>query len=144
MSKVSIDLLFPSNSGKRKYGNIDIETLFPINNNNARFKVNMPVFDPDKLTEERENRKNELKQIYRNMLSLCLKKITNVNKMDCTDMVYEVPTKVFLYPKYNSLECLQYIEKKLRKSYLDTLIISDKSIFVSWLNVSRNKEISRD
>ena len=51
---------------------------------------------------------------------------------------------IYLYPEYYPHNCLQYIEKKLRKLYIDTLIITKNHIFISWLNVDRNKDIERE
>ena len=79
--------------------------------------------------------------MYRKLLAQCINNIQDNNDMDITDMIYSVPLYMHMQPKYDSVDCLQYIESKLRKQYLDTYIISKKEIFISWLNVEKNKEI---
>lgn len=138
MDKISIDTLFPSKSGKRKYNNVNTESLFP---NESRLNTSLPYIDSNELIEERKTKEHMIKNIYKKMLTHCINKIKTANSLDFTDIIYEVPIMVYMYPKYNSIDCLEYIEKKLRKSDIDTLILNQNNIFVTWLNVERNKKI---
>ena len=80
-------------------------------------------------------------QDYRNKIyKSCILKINN--SIDCaiTDIFYSVPCKNKEYPKYYPLECLLYIQHKLRKKNFETLIIeNDNMIFVSWNHIVNKK-----
>ena len=136
MPKISIDTLFPNE--KHKKTGLDIETIFP---KNVRSDTSLPYFNSGELYEERHKKVINLHILYRQLLSQCIDNIKNNNDMDITDMIYQVPLYMHMQPKYNSTDCLQYIESKLRKQYIDTYILSKKEIFVSWLHVEKNKEI---
>uniref|UniRef100_A0A6C0ABZ1 Uncharacterized protein n=1 Tax=viral metagenome TaxID=1070528 RepID=A0A6C0ABZ1_9ZZZZ len=137
---------------KKKYENISIETLYPKSKINKEFDVNsfntnlldIENFDTDKLIKERENREKKLKTVYKKLLGTCLHKIQILNDRDETDMVYNVPQIYYGFSKYEPFDCLTYIEKKLRKKYLDTYILSETKIFISWKNIEENKKIQKE
>ena len=136
MGKISIDTLFPD--AKYKKTPLDVETIFP---KSVRSDKSLPYFNSDELFIERHKKVINLHILYRQLLSQCIDNIKDNNDMDITDMIFQVPLYMHMQQKYNSMHCLQYIESKLRKQYLDTLIISKKEMFISWLNVEKNKEI---
>jgi hypothetical protein len=137
MDKISIDILFPDTKSKNKV--LDVETLFPygIGLNNRSY------LDVDELTYERKKKQLELHCIYKQIMEQCINEIKVKNELDQTDMMFIVPNNVFMYPKYNSIDCLKYIERKLRKQYLDTYITSHNQMFISWFNIEKNKEIDK-
>ena len=55
--------------------------------------------------------------------------------MKLTDVFYAVGDNFFGYKHYNSKKCLEYIQNKLRKKNFETLICSNKQIFISWKNI---------
>jgi hypothetical protein len=136
MGKISIDTLFPD--AKYKKTGLDIETIFP---KSIRSDASAPYFNSEELFMERHKKVINLHVLYRQLLSECIDNIRDNNDMDITDMIFPVPLYMHMQPKYDSADCLRYIESKLRKQYLDTLIISKKEIFISWLDVEKNKEI---
>ena len=136
MNKISIDTLFPEI--KYKKGGLDIETLFP---KNSRSDTSQPYFNSEEFFLKRHKKVIDLHILYRKLLSQCIDIINDNNDKDITDIVYSVPLYIYMQPKYDSLDCLKYIETKLRKQYLDTYIISKKEIFLSWLNVEQNRDI---
>ena len=83
----------------------------------------------------------ELHVLYRKYLADCISQIENCNDHDITDIIYTVPTNILTHEKYDRFDCLEYIESKLRKKYLDTYIVSDTQIFVSWVNIEINKKM---
>ena len=91
-----------------------------------------------------ENREKKLKTVYKKLLGTCLHKIQILNDRDETDMVYNVPQIYYGFSKYEPFDCLTYIEKKLRKKYLDTYILSETKIFISWKNIEENKKIQKE
>jgi len=140
MNNISIETLFPTSKGKIKNGKLDVNTLFP---EDTRLEDDV-YFDVDELANERKNKENKLKKVYRMLMEQCITKIKSANVGDYTDIIYEVPKSVYLCTGYNPHKCLLYIEKKLRKQFIDTLIITDRHLFISWLNVDRNKDIDRE
>ena len=75
---------------------------------------------------------------------MCLNKIDLANSIHKIDIIYEIPASVYRCVEYESVECLAYLEERLRKLYMDTLILSGTSIFISWSNVEGNKNSEID
>ena len=140
MNNISIETLFPSSKHKIKNGQLDVNTLFP---EDSRLNDDT-YFNVDELANERKDKENKLRKVYKTLLRQCITKAKTANSGDYTDIIFDVPKTVYLCPHYNSHKCLLYIEKKMRKLYIDTLIITERHIFISWLNVDRNKEIDRN
>lgn len=132
MGKLSVELLFPE--GKKDNKKIDINTIF-------NTQETIDTFQSEKLVKERQDELNKTKEAYKQILNTCLEKIKFLNTVDKTDFVYTIPVSYYGHRKYNTVECLKYIEKKLRKKYFDTLIISNLEIFISWENIEENKYI---
>ena len=78
--------------------------------------------------------KKKLKELYDTKYSECLIKINNGIDICITDIFFEITNGYFGYKSYNSRDCLEYIQKKLRKRNFNTLIISNTRIFISWKN----------
>ena len=140
MNNISIESLFPNSKNRIKHGTLDVNTLFPGKSNMNEDEY----FDVDELSLVRKEKDKKLKDLFKVIMKQCIDRIKTANTNDYTDIVFEVPKKIYLYPDYYPHTCLQYIEKKLRKLYIDTLIITKNHIFISWLNVDRNKEIERE
>jgi hypothetical protein len=131
--------------------NININNLFPLSN--SRSSVDKPLdvtslynFDRPQNIELEANVKEKKRIIhnrYRKITDMCLNKIKSANKINKTDIVFNIPLTVFGCHEYNSDECLDYMEYKLRKLYMDTYILSKTAIFVSWLNIENNMKDSK-
>ena len=61
-------------------------------------------------------------------------KINSAIDVNMTDIFFQVSDAHFGCKLYNSYECLNSIQEKLRKKNFDTLIISNNRIFISWKN----------
>jgi len=138
MDKLSISNLFSTNATQNK--KLDIDTLFP---RGSRINDSQPYIDVDKLTSDRKIKEKIIRDIYKKFLGSCIDKVHIYNNMDKTDMVFKVPSYVYSQPRYNNKDCMKYISKELRKVYMDTLVISDNELFVSWLNIDKNKELKK-
>lgn len=90
------------------------------------------IIEKLRISEQIEKKNNE--NLYNKKYSECLTKISNTIDIKKTDIFFEVNQSYFGYNKYNSMECLSYIQKKLRKNKFDTLIISPTIIFITWKN----------
>lgn len=139
MHSINIDNLFPRSKEKERTTpkTIDISTLFhPV----AHKDKGYVDFNVDHLLQEQQERKEKIKNEYKRIFNLCLKKIKLANKLDQKDILFDVPESVFMHTKYDPLECLLFIQERLRKLFLDTFIISINQIFISWNNVESNKK----
>jgi len=133
MDRISISNLFPSN---QDFKPLDVYSLYNTNERKTRNKININI---NRLVNLREERKKKILKEYDKIFNICLNKINLANELNKTEFIYEVPEGVFGYYDYNTLDCLKYIEDKLRKNiHVDTVILNNKSIYVSWLNIKDN------
>lgn len=136
MERLNINNMFPE-SKIREDKPLDVRSLYYSTEKRRSKKVEFKVED---ITKRWEEKRKKVVQQYKKVYNMCLNAIKNSNKMNKFDIVYEVPIAVYMCPDYSSVECLEYIEEKLKKLYLDTLIINHFSIFISWVNIKENKE----
>lgn len=130
MDKLCISNLF----GETKNDNLSIEELFdPIYSRpNVKFNVQQLI----DVQTERENKKIDA---YKRIFQKCLNKIEELHKRRITEFTYSVPLRIVGCPEYSTEECLEKIEDSLRELFMDTLIISRNTIFVTWYNIQENK-----
>lgn len=134
MSKdLNINNLFPLS--KTDTGTLCVDNLF------TTFKPqpNIPkVKDLDDIIEAEQEKKKEVAIAYRKMLNECIELFKNHKKYGDFDMVYEIRQfygQVYI-PEIS--ECRDYIMKKLFEIGLDTYPISNRFIFVTWVNLETN------
>lgn len=145
MDRINIGNLFPESSNGSSNKPLDIKSLYNPDFNKNKFgqeeKIKQVDFDLSKLINKKKDREKRAVLEYKKKFNMILNKIDISHGLDKTDLIYTVDIQVFKCPEYNSMKCLEFIEEKLRKMYMDTLILSDnKSIFISWLNIEDNKE----
>ena len=135
---ISVDNLFPE--GKHKSGNnkkLDIDTLFKGTPLNDEPEIN---FSSDKLLDKiKKRRKNKLKK-FNEMLRYCYQRIEETDSNNDTDLVFSVIDTMPDCKEYEPRECLEYISLKLRTQDLDTKIISNTCIFITWKYLELKKE----
>lgn len=137
MDKISINNLFPSNND---FQPIDVNSLFNTKEQRSKNKINLNI---DRLIHLREDRKKKIFIQYDKILNMCLNKINLANNLDKTEVVYDVPDALFGHFNYNTAECVDYLHKKITDLYFDAMIISDKSIYISWKNLEENRKKSK-
>ncbi|AYV78892.1 MAG: hypothetical protein Edafosvirus45_1, partial [Edafosvirus sp.] len=76
---------------------------------------------------------------FNNIYRVCLEKIKRENEFNKTDIIFDVPLAILGNTEYKSIDCLDFIENKLRALHIDTYKLSARSIFISWLYVEVNK-----
>lgn len=129
MDKISVSNLFPTSTD---YKPIDVYSLFNTNEQKVQNELN---FNIDRLVKLREDRKNKIFIQYDKIFGTCLNKITHANNLNKTEVVFDAPEAIYGHRDYNTMACLQYIENKLKDMYLDTIILENKRIYISWLNL---------
>lgn len=117
--------------------NFSIDDVYPQNLKTE----NRPSIDMNKIIRENNEKKEKIKKIYKKMLSQCYTEITDANKNDLTDIIYDIPQFIYTEPNYNCRDCIEFIQSKLMKMMIDTYILSERSIFISWHNIELNKKM---
>ena len=136
MDKINLNNLFPG-SVNRSRKPLNVYSLY---NNKKSITENNIDFNINNFIAKKEEKKKKLEEIYKKVFRMCLKKINTANKIDQVDIIYDVPDNIFRNPDYDTYECLQFLQKRLRKLFLDALILSNKSIFISWINIESNRD----
>ena len=136
---ISVDNLFPE--GKKKSGinnkKLDIDTLFKGTPLNDEPEID---FSSDKLLDKiKKRRKNKLKK-FNEMLRYCYQRIEETDNNNDTDLVFSVIENIPDCKEYEPRECLEYISLKLRTQDLDTKILSNTTIFITWKYLELKKE----
>lgn len=135
MDRLNINNLFPTN--KDNIRPLDVNSLY-----NPKKKKKNDKFSIDGLINDQEEKKKKVLEHYNRIYNMVLKKIKTMNKINnTTEIIYDVVGSIYGCREYNSFDCLNYIEKRLReKYYMDTYKLSEKSIFISWKNIKENRE----
>ena len=102
-----------------------------------REKFNLNI---DRLINLRDERENKVLVEYDKLYNSCLMKITNANELNKTSVVFNVPESVIGYFNYSAKSCIDFINKKLENEKFDTLVLSNNSLYISWLNLGKNRE----
>lgn len=149
MNGININNLFPSLNGASTTNHpIDIRTLYsssrqtPSTIENSYKQVNS--FDLHKMLETPKIKQEQANAFYKKRFDMILNKIGNAHNFNMTSIICDVPPIVFRCPMYNPQACLDYIEDRLRKLYMDTLILGDRSVFISWVNIEENEKLQND
>lgn len=135
MDRISIKNIF---SNSNDFEPLDVNNLY-----NVKDKKNKINFNIDRLIKLREERKNKILIQYEKIFKMCLNKVNLANDMNKTEIVYDVPDGIYGHYDYNPVDCLLYIEGKLKNMFFDTLVLNNKTIFISWANLGDNREKSK-
>jgi len=138
MDKISINNLFPAS---HDFQPLDVNNLYNTSDQKIKNKIN---FNIDKLVKLREERKRKILIQYEKVFNMCLKKINLANNMNKTEIVYDVPEAIYGHFDYVVIDCLEYINSKLKIMDLDTILLSEKSIYISWLYLEENRNRIKD
>jgi hypothetical protein len=136
MEKISIKNLFKESC---KFGELNVHTLCNVNNNKDKEKVTLNI---DRLIHLRDERENRILIQYDKIYHNCLLKITAANEANKTAIVFTVPDALFGHNNYDTSKCIDFIDNKLKEEKFDTLILNDISIYISWLNLGKNRSVS--
>jgi hypothetical protein len=91
------------------------------------------IINKIKYIQKYEN--EQLIEVYEEKFRECLLKINDAIDINITDIFFTVNKAYFGCKKYESSNCLKYIEEKLRKKNFETLITSKTEIFISWKKI---------
>ncbi len=136
MNNINIKNIFiDENVNQQDFINSDTLNVY----NLVESKVFTNNMDDDYIMNKIKNiskkEKLKTKDLYETKYKECLNKIDNAIDMKLTDVIFTVGDSFFGYKNYSPIKCLEYIQKKLRGKNFETLICSNKQIFISWKNV---------
>lgn len=129
MGDLSIKSLFNCETGSSKV--IDVRSIVDRKDK---------TFDVRKILIAKEEKRRKLCDIYEVYYKKCLNKIDVAITKGKNDLLYFIPYRIDDIPDYNSLECLRYIDKRLRAQYMDTHIYNSCIIFITWFYIEANIE----
>lgn len=142
MNNLSINCL-TKNKIKKK-DNIDF-------NINTLKTDNKPIYNglADELIEARKFRREKLLGIFNDLYNECIEKIKLYDLNGKIDLVFVVPSKIDSDINYSSQECIEFIKRKLKEIYIDTLFLNDVTLFITWKYIeinqfNHNKNDSKD
>lgn len=127
---ICVDKLFPSENKSGTLGRrMDVNTLFSGTALNTEPDI---TFTSDILLERIKKRRVEKLSCYMNMLKYCHKRIADADNDQGTDIIFKIVESVPECKDYIPRECLEYISVKLREDDLDTTILTDNTMFITW------------
>lgn len=132
MNNLNINNLFNNNCLNNNSKILNVLNLMEINSLNNNFNDEYIV---SKIINIDKNEKKKIIDLYETKYKECLIKINDAIDMNLTDIFYKVNDSFFGYRFYNSTDCLNYIQLKLRNNKFETYICSNTNIFISWKNV---------
>jgi hypothetical protein len=141
MNKITIDTLMPcSNNSYLNKGKIDINCI-----SKDKFINDDPdiTFDSNVLLKSIKKKREKIIKTCINCYNLCSEQIKDYDKLGLTDLIFQIPNSISMTNTYcKDIEIIRYISNKLKKEGLDTYIIDDKKLFITWKFIELNMESS--
>jgi hypothetical protein len=137
MERININLLTSKNNNDEmcKAGELSINTM------TSKKTKESYISQIDNLLKERKNRRKRLLTEYDKLFELCFQRILTADKMNITEICFDIPSHILGCNEYIVSECIDFLENKLRSLDIDTLRITNNSLFISWLFIELNKEM---
>jgi len=137
---LTIDNLIPPSNNSINYssGKLDINCI-----SRDKFINDTPEqnFNSDVLLKNIKKKRNNIRNIFVNSYNLCCEKIKEADNMSLTDIIFELPISMFISnPDCKYIDIINYIDNNLKKQKLNTYIINNRKIFITWKFIELNKE----
>ena len=134
MNKININNIFAPNkklkdSNNKKEQCLNIENL--VKNNMFENYISND-FLINKIKNNKKKGSDKLFKLYESIYTKCLKNIDNNIDSLNDNFVFTIDLYQYDYEKYSSLECLEYIKRKLDSVGFYSEVISETKIFISW------------
>jgi hypothetical protein len=142
MNKLTIDTLMPGgSSGYLQKGKIDVNSISKDKFINDDPDIN---FNSDELLKTIQRRREKIRAKLVSSFNLCCEKIKEADAMGLTDLIFEVPNMISMSNIYcKNIDVIRYISDKLRKQHLNTHILNDTKLFITWKFIELNKHNSQ-
>jgi len=136
MDRLCVDILCPTNSKRDKNKDLCIDNLGHImleKKPNCENNIEL-------IQKKRYDKKKFIKTSYDKIFTMCNSQIKRAIVNNKQDIVFEIPIKLKLNKYYNHQECTLYIAKKLMDNGYRILTLDDCRIFITWANVTFDKQ----
>jgi hypothetical protein len=142
MSKFTIDTLMPSSSQSYLHkGKIDINSISKDKFINDDPDIN---FDSGVLLKSIQKKREKIRAKLVTCYNLCCEKIKEADNIGLTDLVFELPNMISMSNIYcKDIDVIRYISDKLKDEKLNTYIIDDKKLFITWKFIELNNEFRK-
>lgn len=141
MTNITIDKLMPANNVSYTNGKMDIESIAKDKFINDTPEQN---FNSDVLLKNIKKKRQKLRNTLVNTYNLCCDKIKEADSIGLTDLIFELPEIMFLsFSECRDIDIINYISNNLRKQKLNTYIINNKKLFITWKFLELNKEFEK-
>ena len=87
------------------------------------------------LHKKRNARERNRMSYYKRVLHKCYQRIVTVSENCKTECVYKIPEFVVGMPIYNSLECIKFVVRALRKNGFYIKYTHPNLLFISWKKI---------
>lgn len=137
------------------FAHMNIENLMPSYNKNYNTRKTLDVytishgskinvepqrdFDSNDLLNSIINKRQKMRNWLVDMYNQCCYKIKEANESGLTDIIFELPDIILENSSFKHKDCIEYISKNLREQYIDTLIMNDNKLFITWKYIELNK-----
>ncbi len=140
-NKITIDTLMPgSNSGYLHKGKFDINSISKDKFINDDPDIN---FDSGVLLKSIQKKREKIRAKLVTSYNLCCDKIREADNTGLTDLIFELPNMISMSNIYcKDIDVIRYISNKLQDEKLNTYIIDDTKLFITWKFIELNKEFS--
>lgn len=135
---------------------MNIETLMPSKNNNYNHTKKLDVntissgkqinldpsrdFNSNDLLNGIYERRKKMRNWFVDMYNLCCNRIKDADENGFTDLIFELPELLIDSSIFKEKECLEYISKNLREQNIDTLLLNNNKLFITWKYIELYKE----
>ena len=131
MEKFSLVSLCSGRDAEKNIGNsreINISNMCNPSNN----KISHNSKD---LLENSKKRKYKVISLYEEEYNSCWNKIYESNNYNLNHITYVVPKFNIECELYNSILCMQYIQKKLKFHKIGSTLLNNTKMFITWHNL---------
>jgi len=100
----------------------------------------IPMINIDKLHEDREQRINQKKEVYEEVLKKCHNRILQASKNDCSCFCFfPIPSYIYGIPLYDTKSCVLYLANCLTHNGFDIKYTHPNLLYISWYNKKNPK-----
>ena len=95
-------------------------------------------FDPKNLINTQDRIQKQINDLHAEVINLCFDMIHDANRLRNMDMVFEIPISFKGTPVLEVNTCAKKLISQVRDNYMDATRISDRHIFITWINIRSN------
>ncbi len=90
------------------------------------------LFNSSELLKIKQEQRKKTQEKYHIYYIQCINKIKELNRLNKTDLFFQIPLKHFGDSHYNPSDCIDLIRHHLEQNKFYTTKISETKIFITW------------